>query len=190
MNREPSFPSFTPTSGELIKHAAAKYGDKTFVVLEDRRYSFAEVERESRELARAARERRRQGLTRRVAGEQQPRLDHRMARGDAHRLRRRTPQHLFEGARAELHAASLRRPVRPDGRRAPRSRLPRAHGAGSAGDREPDERVDIHRGTPVPALSVDVGRQAGPQLERLGRGSRGSTPIAFRWPCSRRPRRK
>ncbi len=52
MQREVSFPSFTPTSGELIKYAASKFGDKAFVVLEDRRFSFAEVERESRELAR------------------------------------------------------------------------------------------------------------------------------------------
>jgi acyl-CoA synthetase (AMP-forming)/AMP-acid ligase II len=52
MHREPSFPPFTPTSGELIKQAAAKYGDKTFVVLEDRRYSFDDIERESRQLAR------------------------------------------------------------------------------------------------------------------------------------------
>ncbi len=52
MQREPSFPSFTPTSGELIRHAAAKYGDKTFVVLEDRRLSFNDVEQQSRALAR------------------------------------------------------------------------------------------------------------------------------------------
>ena len=52
MKREVSFPSFTPTSGELIKHAAHKYGDKTFVVLDDRRLSFVDVERESALLAR------------------------------------------------------------------------------------------------------------------------------------------
>ncbi|MDP1794783.1 MAG: AMP-binding protein, partial [Acidimicrobiales bacterium] len=52
MQREPSFPSFTPTGGELIQYAAEKFGDKTFVVLEDRRYSFTDVERESRALAK------------------------------------------------------------------------------------------------------------------------------------------
>jgi acyl-CoA synthetase (AMP-forming)/AMP-acid ligase II len=52
MKRDVSFPSFVPTSGELIKHAAQKYGDKTFVVLEDRRLSFSDVERESALLAR------------------------------------------------------------------------------------------------------------------------------------------
>ena len=52
MKRDVSFPSFTPTSGELIKHAAQKYGDKTFVVLEDRRLSFNDVDAASRRLAR------------------------------------------------------------------------------------------------------------------------------------------
>src|SRR5262247_2680722 len=52
MKRDVSFPSYTPTSDELIKHAAQKYGDKTFVVLEDRRLSFTDVERESALLAR------------------------------------------------------------------------------------------------------------------------------------------
>jgi acyl-CoA synthetase (AMP-forming)/AMP-acid ligase II len=52
MKREVSFPSFTPTSGELIKQAAQKYGDKTFVVLEDVRLSFNDVERASATLAR------------------------------------------------------------------------------------------------------------------------------------------
>src|SRR5689334_19561438 len=52
MKRDVSFPSFTPTSGELIKHAAQKYGDKTFVVLDDRRLSFNDVEEASRRLAK------------------------------------------------------------------------------------------------------------------------------------------
>jgi acyl-CoA synthetase (AMP-forming)/AMP-acid ligase II len=52
MKRDVSFPSFTPTSGELIKHAAQKYGDKPFVVLEDVRLSFNDVEEASRRLAR------------------------------------------------------------------------------------------------------------------------------------------
>ncbi|MEY2397114.1 MAG: hypothetical protein QOJ00_288 [Actinomycetota bacterium] len=51
-SREISFPSFTPTSGELIRYAASKFGDKSFVVIEDRRLSFNDVERASRELAR------------------------------------------------------------------------------------------------------------------------------------------
>ena len=50
--REVSFPSFTPTSGELIKYAASKFGDKTFVVIDDWRVSFAEMERDSALLAR------------------------------------------------------------------------------------------------------------------------------------------
>ena len=53
MKREVSFPSFSPTSGELIKYAASKFGDKTFVVSAERRVSFADVERESAELGRA-----------------------------------------------------------------------------------------------------------------------------------------
>jgi acyl-CoA synthetase (AMP-forming)/AMP-acid ligase II len=52
MAREVSFPSFTPTSGELIKYAASKFGDKTFAVLGDRRVSFADIERDSALLAR------------------------------------------------------------------------------------------------------------------------------------------
>lgn len=51
--REVSFPSFTATSGELIKYAASTFGDKTFVVSADRRVSFSDVERESAELGRA-----------------------------------------------------------------------------------------------------------------------------------------
>jgi len=52
-SREVSFPSFTPTSGELIKYAASKFGDKTFVIAGDRRVSFNDVERESALLGRA-----------------------------------------------------------------------------------------------------------------------------------------
>ncbi|MBA2607878.1 MAG: acyl--CoA ligase [Actinobacteria bacterium] len=52
MKREVSFPSFTPTSGELIQYAASKYGDKTFAVLGDQRVSFAAMEHQSSVLAR------------------------------------------------------------------------------------------------------------------------------------------
>ncbi len=47
-----SFPSFTPTTGELIKFAASKFGDKTFAVSSDHRVSFADAEHESALLAR------------------------------------------------------------------------------------------------------------------------------------------
>ncbi len=52
MGREPSFPKFTPTSGELIRESAARLGDKTFAVLGDRRLTYAAAEAESARLAR------------------------------------------------------------------------------------------------------------------------------------------
>jgi acyl-CoA synthetase (AMP-forming)/AMP-acid ligase II len=48
----PSFPSFPPTTGNLIRTAAARSGDKTLVVLGDRRVSYAETERSSARLAK------------------------------------------------------------------------------------------------------------------------------------------
>jgi acyl-CoA synthetase (AMP-forming)/AMP-acid ligase II len=50
--RQTSFPDFRPTSGELIKRAAAKHGSKTLVVLEKDRLTYAEAEARSAELAR------------------------------------------------------------------------------------------------------------------------------------------
>ena len=43
---------FRPTLGELLHRAAQRYGADDYVVLPDRRISFAETERVSRELAR------------------------------------------------------------------------------------------------------------------------------------------
>ena len=48
----PSFPGFTPTSGELIRHCAAKLGDKEFAVLGDDRLTYAGAEEQSSRLAR------------------------------------------------------------------------------------------------------------------------------------------
>jgi acyl-CoA synthetase (AMP-forming)/AMP-acid ligase II len=52
MTREPSFPPFTPTAGELIRAAAASFGPKTLAVLGDRRLSYTEAEAQSAALAR------------------------------------------------------------------------------------------------------------------------------------------
>ena len=51
-DRRPSFPPYLPTSGNLIRTAAARFGDHTSVVLGDERLSFAEVEERSARLAR------------------------------------------------------------------------------------------------------------------------------------------
>jgi acyl-CoA synthetase (AMP-forming)/AMP-acid ligase II len=52
VGRATSFPSFTPTGGELIRWCAAKHGDHPFVVLGDERLSYADAEARSGELAR------------------------------------------------------------------------------------------------------------------------------------------
>lgn len=51
-DRSVSFPSFTPTAGELIKFAAAKYGDKVLAVLGTDRLTYTDCEARSAELAR------------------------------------------------------------------------------------------------------------------------------------------
>ena len=51
-DRSPSFPNFRPTAGELISACAAKWGDKPFAILGDRRISYVEAERESARLAK------------------------------------------------------------------------------------------------------------------------------------------
>lgn len=51
-DRFPSFPEFTPTSGELIKAAAAKRGDKVLAVLGDDRLTYREAETRSADLAK------------------------------------------------------------------------------------------------------------------------------------------
>jgi acyl-CoA synthetase (AMP-forming)/AMP-acid ligase II len=48
----PSFPSFPPTSGELIRSCAARMGDKTFCVLGDARLTYAGAEAESAAVAK------------------------------------------------------------------------------------------------------------------------------------------
>src|SRR4029450_5213533 len=52
MASEPSFPPYTPTSGELIRHAAGAFGAKTLAVLGDTRLSYAEGDARSAALAR------------------------------------------------------------------------------------------------------------------------------------------
>jgi acyl-CoA synthetase (AMP-forming)/AMP-acid ligase II len=52
MTRTPRFPSFTPTSGELARACATRFGDKTFAVLGDDRLSYAEAEVRSAALAK------------------------------------------------------------------------------------------------------------------------------------------
>lgn len=48
----PAFPAFRATTGELVRNAATRYGDKTFIVLGEQRVTFADVERRSALLAR------------------------------------------------------------------------------------------------------------------------------------------
>lgn len=52
MTRAPSFPPFTPTSGELVRSCAARFGDKPFAVLGDVRLSYAEAEARSAAVAK------------------------------------------------------------------------------------------------------------------------------------------
>lgn len=52
MAREPSFPSFTPTSGELVRHAAERFGDKPLAILGDQRLSYADAADQSARLAK------------------------------------------------------------------------------------------------------------------------------------------
>jgi acyl-CoA synthetase (AMP-forming)/AMP-acid ligase II len=52
VTRTPSFPPFTPTSGELARACAERWGDKTFAVLGDVRLSYAEAEARSAELGK------------------------------------------------------------------------------------------------------------------------------------------
>ena len=52
-DRSTSFPDFTPTSGELIKAAAAKRGDKVLAILGDDRLTYAAADARSAELGKA-----------------------------------------------------------------------------------------------------------------------------------------
>lgn len=52
MPLDPSFPDFTPTSGELIRSCATRLGDKAFAVLGDTRLSYAQAEEESAAIAK------------------------------------------------------------------------------------------------------------------------------------------
>ncbi|HZM30022.1 MAG TPA: class I adenylate-forming enzyme family protein [Acidimicrobiales bacterium] len=52
MSPSPSFPPFTPTSGELIRAGATRFGAKTLAVRGDDRLSYAEAESRSGALAR------------------------------------------------------------------------------------------------------------------------------------------
>jgi acyl-CoA synthetase (AMP-forming)/AMP-acid ligase II len=51
-DRSPSFPDFTPTSGALIRSAAAAHGNKALGVLGDDRLTYAEAEARSAQLAK------------------------------------------------------------------------------------------------------------------------------------------
>ena len=50
--RATSFPDFTPTSGELARAAAARWGDKPLAILGDHRLSYAEADARSAALAK------------------------------------------------------------------------------------------------------------------------------------------
>ena len=52
-DRSTSFPDFTPTSGELVRSAAARWGDKALAILGDDRLSYADADARSAALARA-----------------------------------------------------------------------------------------------------------------------------------------
>ncbi|MFZ6003420.1 MAG: class I adenylate-forming enzyme family protein [Actinomycetota bacterium] len=52
MARTPSFPEFTPTSGNLIRACAQRHGDRTFAVLGDDRLTYADAEARSAQLAK------------------------------------------------------------------------------------------------------------------------------------------
>lgn len=50
--RSPSFPAFPPTSGNLVRAAAERFGDGEMVVLGDERLTYAAAERQSARLAK------------------------------------------------------------------------------------------------------------------------------------------
>ncbi len=50
--RSPHFPAFTPTSGNLIRSCAERFGDKAFAVLGDDRLTYAQADARSAELAK------------------------------------------------------------------------------------------------------------------------------------------
>lgn len=52
MTRTTSFPDFTPTSGTVARWCADRWGDNTFVVLDDQRLTYAEAEARSARLAK------------------------------------------------------------------------------------------------------------------------------------------
>ncbi|UDY35037.1 class I adenylate-forming enzyme family protein [Dermatobacter hominis] len=52
MSTTPHFPTFTPTSGALVRSCAARWGDRTFVVLDDERLTYAEADERSARLAK------------------------------------------------------------------------------------------------------------------------------------------
>jgi acyl-CoA synthetase (AMP-forming)/AMP-acid ligase II len=50
--RSPSFPAFTPTSGELVRSAAEQWGDKALAVLDDERLTYAGADAQSAAIAK------------------------------------------------------------------------------------------------------------------------------------------
>jgi acyl-CoA synthetase (AMP-forming)/AMP-acid ligase II len=50
--RSPSFPPYVPTSGNLVRSAAARSGGKVLAVLGDRRLTYAEADRCSASIAK------------------------------------------------------------------------------------------------------------------------------------------
>ena len=50
--RATSFPTFTPTSGELVRSAAASWGDKALAVLDDQRLSYSDADEQSAAIAK------------------------------------------------------------------------------------------------------------------------------------------
>jgi acyl-CoA synthetase (AMP-forming)/AMP-acid ligase II len=52
VGRAASFPPFTPTSGELVRRCAERWGDAPFLVLGDERMTYAEADTRSTALAK------------------------------------------------------------------------------------------------------------------------------------------
>jgi acyl-CoA synthetase (AMP-forming)/AMP-acid ligase II len=52
VKRETSFPAFVPTSANLVRESARRFGDKTLVVLDTERLTYADLESKSAEIAK------------------------------------------------------------------------------------------------------------------------------------------
>ena len=176
MGRAESFPPFRPTSGELVRRCAERWGDAPFVVLGDERLTYAEADARSAALAKGmlasgvgkstpcrAPRPQRADLGRRLAG----RHPHRRARGPA--------QHVRPDPRARSRAAPRRRRPPAHRRVPPRPRLPRPPRGRRARPRRPAPRAPVPRVPPLPPVGVGlgVGRQPRPGVVRRRGRPRG-----------------